>query len=415
MRKEENQSADQSENKRTKAFQNGSQNREYRLVSLDYNNGNYEDEIDLLDLAHVVWKYKKYIFRFVFAGIFLGLLVAFTSPVEYKASSNLMPEYSAESSGGAADFLRKYGGLVGMSGGSFSSGENVLRVDLYPQIVKSTPFQMEFMEMEFYSIEYDQQVTVFDYFNEVHGAGVMKQVFKYTIGLPYVIKDWVTPEKDNNLAGIQEDKLLRLTEEEVEVLELLKERITAGYDEATGVITVSAEMPEAELSAQIAQVAIDNLTEYLVEYRTEKGNRDLEFIEEQLALAKERFEVAKINLAEFTDSNRGNLTARAEAEKQSLESEYNLTFSVYQSLSQQYEQAKITVQEQTPVFKVLQPVQVPIEKSKPKRAIIMIVFTFLFGVLGVFYAVVYGKFFTGNNTIIQLFREKDKEYNLAAK
>lgn len=39
----------------------------------------------------------------------------------------------------------------------------------------------------------------------------------------------------------------------------------------------------------------------------------------------------------------------------------SLAFTIYNTLAQQVEQAKLKVQEQTPVVSVLQPVQVPVE------------------------------------------------------
>jgi len=52
-------------------------------------------------------------------------------------------------------------------------------------------------------------------------------------------------------------------------------------------------------------------------------------------------------------------------------------------LSLQREQAKIKVQEETPVFKILNPVQVPIEKSRPHRSIILLGMMFLGIVSGI--------------------------------
>ncbi|MDZ7808047.1 MAG: hypothetical protein U5K71_13160 [Gracilimonas sp.] len=66
--------------------------------------------------------------------------------------------------------------------------------------------------------------------------------------------------------------------------------------------------------------------------------------------------MAQIALADFRDSNQGALTNRARTQEQQLQSEYDLAFNLYNGLTQEYEQAKLRVQEETPVFKVLQPV-----------------------------------------------------------
>ena len=47
------------------------------------------------------------------------------------------------------------------------------------------------------------------------------------------------------------------------------------------------------------------------------------------------------------------------------------------------EQAKIAVNETTPILTIVEPVVVPIERSKPKRGLICVLFTFLGGFAGV--------------------------------
>jgi LPS O-antigen subunit length determinant protein (WzzB/FepE family) len=54
-------------------------------------------------------------------------------------------------------------------------------------------------------------------------------------------------------------------------------------------------------------------------------------------------------------------------------------------LSRQYEQARLKVQERTPVFKVLEPAQVPLKRVSPKRTMIVLLFTGAGLVLGLGY------------------------------
>ncbi|MDZ7717087.1 MAG: hypothetical protein U5J95_12840 [Balneolaceae bacterium] len=76
--------------------------------------------------------------------------------------------------------------------------------------------------------------------------------------------------------------------------------------------------------------------------------------------ARKRFEQAQQQLAEFRDSNINLATAKAQSREQELQSQYDLTFNLYNSLSQRLEQAKLDLQEETPVLTVLQPVSVPL-------------------------------------------------------
>ena len=355
---------------------------EYKIVPADYGYQYDEDEIDLLELAKTIWNKRMFILKIVGIGAFLGVIVALLSPKEYKSTSTLMPEYSTESQGGASSLLRQYGGLLGVSGSSYNSNSNAIRVDLHPNIVRSTNFQMQLMQQPFYFSDLDTTATLFEYYTELNTAGVLGILKSYTIGLPGKILGAILPKKElmTSVPGATEESLvLNLSKEEFEVINTLRGKISASLDEESGIVSVTVTLPDNVAAAAVTEYTIRELTEYLTEYRTEKVLRDLTFVEEQLATAEVRFEAAQLALAEFRDSNQGNLSARAQTDEQRLNSEYQIAFNLYNGLTQQYEEAKLKVQETTPVFKTLEPVQVPIN-DETSGAMILIVFIMLSGI-----------------------------------
>jgi uncharacterized protein involved in exopolysaccharide biosynthesis len=358
---------------------------EYKIVPADYGYQHDEDEIDLLELAKTIWSKRMFIVKVVTLGAVIGVIVALLSPKEYKSTSTLMPEYSTESQGGASSLLRQYGGLLGVSGGSYSSNSNAIRVDLYPNIVQSTNFQMQLMQQPFYFSDLDTTATLFEYYTELNSAGVLGFIAEYTIGLPGKILGAILPKKElmTSVPGeTNESLVLNLSNEERSVVNTLKQNISASLDESTGIVSVSVTLPDNVAAAAVTEYTIRELTEYLTEYRTEKVLRDLTFVEEQLATAGDRFEKAQLTLAEFRDSNQGTLSARAQTEEQRLNAEYQIAFNLYNGLTQQYEEAKLKVQETTPVFKTLEPVQVPIN-DETSGAMILIVFIMLSGIISI--------------------------------
>jgi uncharacterized protein involved in exopolysaccharide biosynthesis len=358
---------------------------EYRLVPADQAYGGYEeDEIDLIELAKTIWDNRTVIYKFVAVGVVLGVLIALLSPKEYVSTSTLMPEYSTESQGGgASDLLKKYGGLVGLSGGTYNSASNAIRVDLYPKIVESLSFQDKLAREPFYFPDYDTTASLYDYYLEIQTPGVLGYVMQYTIGLPGIIIGAITAKDEPIGSGFGKDQeIMQLSKDEMKVITSLKERVTASLDEETGVVSVSAKMSSPELAAHVAKYTITELTNYLTEYRTEKVQRDLEFVKEQMSKAEVRFKKTQDALANFRDSNKGSLTNKALTEQQRLQSEFDIAFNVYDGLNQQYEQAKLKVQEETPVFKVLQPVQVPVD-DETSGAMVLIVFVMLSGIASI--------------------------------
>ena len=355
---------------------------EYKIVPADYGYHYDEDEIDLLELAKTIWNKRIFIIKVVALGAVVGVLAALLSPKEYKSTATLMPEYSTESQGGASSLLRQYGGLLGMSGGSYASNSNAIRVDLYPNIVQSTNFQLKLMDQPFYFSDIDAEATLFDYYTELNSPGVLGILAEYTIGLPGKILGAILPKKElmTTVPGeAKESMVLNLSKDEVAVINTLRQKITASLDEESGIVSVSVTLPDNVAAAAVTEYTITELTEYLTEYRTEKVLRDLTFVEEQLATAEARFEEAQLTLAEFRDSNQGTLSAKAQTEEQRLNSEYQIAFNLYNGLTQQYEEAKLKVQEETPVFKTLEAVQVPLE-DETSGAMILLVFIMLSGI-----------------------------------
>lgn len=355
---------------------------EYKIVPADYGYHYDEDEIDLLELAKTIWNKRIFIIKVVALGAVVGILAALLSPKEYKSTATLMPEYSNESQGGASSLLRQYGGLLGMSGGSYASNSNAIRVDLYPNIVQSTNFQLKLMDQPFYFSDIDVEATLFDYYTELNSPGVLGMLAEYTIGLPGKILGAILPKKElmTTVSGeAKESMVLNLSKDEVAVIKILRQKITASLDEESGIVSVTVTLPDNIAAASVTEYTITELTEYLTEYRTEKVLRDLTFVEEQLATAEARFEEAQLTLAEFRDSNQGTLSAKAQTEEQRLNSEYQIAFNLYNGLTQQYEEAKLKVQEETPVFKTLEAVQVPLN-DETSGALILLVFILFSGI-----------------------------------
>lgn len=318
----------------------------------------------------------------------IGLLVALLSPKEYKTDATLLPE-TPSSTSGAAGLLEQYGGLLGMSGGLSMDENGGLPPQLYPQIVNSLPFQLELLNKKVEFAEFDTTTTVYNFFDEVYTPSVFSYVLEYTIGLPGKFIGLFKPEVPEQPLpqGFTVDSVLSVNKEQMKVIENMQERVTVTLDEETGVITLTAEMPDPNAAAQIGKLSINLIKEYVKNYKTRKAQEDLQYAREQLKDVRQRFEEAQNQLAEFRDSNVNLATAKAQTQEERLQSEYDLAFNVYNSVAQRVEQAKMKVQEQTPVVSILQPVQVPIDDTT-SGLMILIISTVVGGFLAIGYQIV---------------------------
>jgi uncharacterized protein involved in exopolysaccharide biosynthesis len=127
------------------------------------------------------------------------------------------------------------------------------------------------------------------------------------------------------------------------------------------------------------------LTNYITNYRTEKSKRDLNFLAERLDAAKGKYFNNQAKKAQYSDQYQLSMMKlqTADLQRERIESEYKISSTFYNTLLQKYEEAKLKVQQETPVIKVLEPPVVPNKRSEPKRTIIVLIATFLGGILGI--------------------------------
>jgi capsule polysaccharide export protein KpsE/RkpR len=224
----------------------------------------------------------------------------------------------------------------------------------------------------------DQPVTLYDYYTEIKKPNLL---LKYTIGLPGVILKAIKGKPEEE-AGSSPNGPIHLTKEQEDVKKTLDDLVSIDYNDKDGYVTLICLMPEALPAAQLAQHTQELLQQYITEFKVEKATANLEFVQQRYDEVKQQYEQAQNELARFSDRNKNVSTAMARTEQERLNNQYNLAYNVYSELAKQLEQARIQVKEDTPVFTIIEPVSVPLERSKPKRAMILIIWIFLGGILG---------------------------------
>jgi uncharacterized protein involved in exopolysaccharide biosynthesis len=337
-----------------------------------------DDEIDLIELAKTLWGGRKIIIKTVIAFSIIGLLIAVLTPKQYSVSTTLVPQTQGKNNvGGLAS-------LASMAGFSLnlSNGTTELLPQVYPQIVESVPFQLEIINTPFSFGDIDHPVTLYQYYTEYHKPGFLSTIKKYTIGLPGVILKSLRGKPDNTSLD-EKAPALRLTPTQERVRKILANNISLVVNDKQGVVELSSNFFDAELAAQVALKAKDLLQQYITEFKIEKAEAQLKFVEERFSEKKKEFENAQAKLASYRDRNRNMTSAIARTEEEQLQNEYELAFSVYSELAKQLEQAQIKVKEDTPVFSTIKPVSIPLEKSKPNRPLILLVWIFLGAVAGI--------------------------------
>ena len=90
------------------------------------------------------------------------------------------------------------------------------------------------------------------------------------------------------------------------------------------------------------------------------------------------------------------------SELQKLESEYQLQQNILINLASEYNNNKIKLNKDTPIFSVIDEVSVPNKRSKPRRSLLVIIYVFLGLVLST-------GFILGKEPVINLIKRIKKD------
>ena len=342
---------------------------------------NQEDTIDIIALLQSIWKGKKLILKTVLVFMILGLFIAVFSQNEYTASTTIVPQSSSEKSGGSI------GGLAALAGINLGSvgQQSSISPTLYPQILTNISFQKELLETLITIEGQDNKITYKEYYTNVYSPSVLSSIKKYTIGLPGVLIGLLKSDEISKEESKNNDSLPQITQDDKKLIELLLEQLSMEVNDKDGYISLSTTMPEARAAAELTQKAQELLEQYVIDFKIEKSSSELDFIKNRYQEKEQEFQKIQQKLAVYTDRNQNVNSARAKMELMLLQSEYDLAYGVYSELAKQLETQELKVKEDTPIFTILQPVFVPLEKTAPKRSLILIIYTFLGFVLSIGY------------------------------
>jgi len=341
-----------------------------------------EVEVDFINLAKTFWEGKYTIGKLILFGMVIGFFVAIMIPNEFSASSTMVPQISDPKS----KLAGLSGGLSGLSGLAAMAGINLntatgseLSPRTYASIISSVPFQLELMKTPLNFEKLDSAVTLYDYYIKIKYANPF---IKYTVGLPHLIMKTIKGEKKNKFNTLETNPLYQLTEKQIEVQKIIEEKVGIFVNDKDTYVSIVCSLPEAYAAAQLTRNAQELLQRYITEFKIEKAKVDQEFIQQRYDEAKKNYQDAQRQLASFRDRNKFMATSIAKTEEERLNGEYTLVTGVYSELAKKLEQAKIQVKEETPVFTIIKPVSVPIEKSSPNRPLILAISAFIGLIVG---------------------------------
>ena len=293
---------------------------------MEHDINNNSDEISLLDLVAVLWRWKWLIigltgmvtigvFIYCFIGKKMGPQKSYMPDV-YTSTAFMRIQSSTSSSGGALASMLQQSGFAGLAGGT---GDNTQQLALY--IAGSNSFLD----------------TIAD---ELH------------IAEKYKIKKFLKTETRTIVKG------------------LLKAKI----DEKSGVFSLAATHIEPEFAQKAVLVAVEYYEKRFAELGLDKKAHEKENLEKSL---KQSFD--EIKRLEREAGNLENKIAQSGGMRgtaltiEQIKREISIQEKIYGQLKAQYELLRVEMANETPVFQILDMPEVPEKKSGPLRAKICII------------------------------------------
>ena len=338
----------------------------------NYNNLPDEQEIDIMELVAKLWKNRKKIIKWCAVGAFIGLVAGFSIPNTYRASAVLAPEAQQRVGSGVSS-------IASMMGVSLDNSTDAIDYEMYPDVVASTPFLFNLLDLQVKTADGQIDTTLQGYIlNHQKSPG-----WSHVIGAPFKALGWavslVKPEEDADSDAVVELDLFNLPKAERRAIKYLSEKIIVSVDKKSGKTHISLEMQDPLVVATVLNAVLENLKDYMSDYRTSKSRQDVENLSLICEQRKQDYYTAQKAYAQYTDSNKNIVLNSSKAEGQRLQQEMNLAYQVYSQVATQLEGARIKTQQDKPVFAVLKPVSVPMKKAGPSKAKLLVAFTFLAG------------------------------------
>ena len=329
-------------------------------------------EIDVVAVFKVLLKQWRYLARFAAVGAVVGVLVALCTPKSFTASVTLAPEMNSGGiglSGNLADMASSFGIDIGGK-----SSVDAIYPELYPDIFATTDFLLSLYDVP---VRLKEDDTVRKYIDH----------FKKDLKIPFwnYPKIWIaqmlTPKEGNNGKNGARDPF-RLSKEDDQIIEGMRNSIICTVDKKTSVININVIDQDPLVAAIMADTLQRRLQLYITEYRTKKARNDYDFykkLSQQLRLDYER---SREIYTSYADANQGVQLQSLQVKIEELENNMQLKYDNYKNSLELMRQAHAKIQERTPAFVILERPLMPHKASSAPRALIVLLWIFLFVVVG---------------------------------
>ena len=324
---------------------------------------NDEITIDWMDILRRIIAIRKTLYKAAGVGVVLGIIIALSIPKQYTVTVTLSPEMGGDKAGGGlASLVPSF-----LGGAATSNSPDALNATLAPDIVASTPFILELFNTRVQTLDNELDTTLVTYLEEEKSSW-----FSYIAKAPGMaigaVKSLFTEEADT--ASVLNP--FQLTEEEAAKVKGLRRSILAEVDKKTAMTTITVTLQDPKVTAIVADSVVAKLQQYIIDYRIKKAKEDCAYLEQLYKERQQEYYEAQSKYAHYFDSNRNIALQSVRAEQERLQNDMNLAYQVYSQVAQQLQVARAKIQEEKPVFAVVEPASIPLLPSGTSKKVIIL-------------------------------------------
>ena len=313
-------------------------------------------------------KFLKITLLVVLAGALCGLVYAVSVPRQYDSAAVLLPEASNTSAS-----VTKLKNMTALVGRTLDFSPDAVKPLFYGDVILSVPFLEEILDTRVSTLDGEVNTTLRDYL-----LNYEKQPWWGVVtNLPGRIKNAL--KKRDVLQGDAPDGGPEmLTEDEMELLDVLSNRIVADVAYITKRDVIRVRMQDPNVAYQTVVAIIANLQRHIQDYRTVKNTENYRFMSEICERERDRLVDERMEYAIESDSNMDIASSIGKVDLSQKAEQIQMDLEIYAQMYLQCKLAQMNADSMVPAFRVLQPPMVVLKAAEPRIPVSMLRFSLVF-------------------------------------
>ena len=338
-----------------------------------------ERSVDLMPYIRKAFKNWKKILVWGLIGAAFGIIIGISTPRSYTTKSIVAPEIVTRATTGGLSSLAS---MAGINVNNLAMTD-AMHPDMYPAIINSSSFYIKLFDLPVVVETKDSLVhtDLYDYIVNY----TKKPWFGYLLGAPRLaingIKSIFSKDDEEEVEGHASVDSLRLTRQQEGVIKQLSKSVVATVDKKSYVLQVKATMQDPVICSQVANAVVENLKDFVVQYRTEKARENMDYYKKIYEETRNDYLAAQRAYSYYVDTHQGVANKSSLVYQTHLQNEAQLRYSMYSQTAQNLLNAEAKVQQEAPVLVIIQPGIAPHigHPSKVRLAIIWFILGVILG------------------------------------